>query len=138
VKQINTGVLDLLERDRFVPVIAPIGYDLGAGQSYNINADLVAGAIAQATGAAKLILLTDVSGVQNANGQHCSQLDADEAEQWIRDATISGGMIPKVNCCLEAVRHGVSKSHILDGRIQHAILLEMFTDEGIGTVFTSE
>ncbi len=138
VKKINTDILELLEQDRFVPVIAPIGYDLGAGQSYNINADLVASAIAQAVGAAKLVLLTDVSGVLDANGQHCSQLDADEAEQWIRDSIITGGMIPKVNCCLDAARHSVAKAHIVDGRVKHAILLELFTDEGIGTVFTAE
>ncbi len=138
VRRINTGILELLERDRFVPVIAPIGYDLQAGQSYNINADLVASAIAQAVGAAKLVLLTDVSGVLNASREHCSQLSADKADRWIRDGIISGGMIPKVNCCLEAVRHGVGKAHIVDGRVQHAILLELFTDEGIGTVFTAD
>lgn len=138
VKRINTGILELLEQDRFVPVIAPVGYDIKAGQSYNINADLVASAVAQAVGAAKLILLTDVSGVLDAAGKHCSQLDAAKAEQWIKNSTIAGGMIPKVNCCLEAVRHGVTKAHVVDGRVKHAILLEMFTDEGIGTVFTPD
>jgi len=138
VKCINTGILELLEQDHFVPVIAPIGYDLGAGQSYNINADLVASAVAQAVGAAKLVLLTDVSGVLDARGRHCSQLDAIKAEHWIKASAITGGMIPKVNCCLDAVRHGVAKAHIVDGRVKHAILLELFTDEGIGTVFTAE
>ncbi len=138
VRRINTGILELLEQDRFVPVIAPVGYDLQASQSYNINADLVASAIAQAVGAAKLVLLTDVSGVLDADRQHCSQLAADDAEQWIRDGIISGGMIPKVNCCLDAVRNGVAKAHIVDGRVKHAILLELFTDEGIGTVFTAD
>ena len=138
VHKVNPGILEVLEHDRFVPVIAPIGYDINEGQSYNVNADLAASAIAQAIGAAKLILLTDVTGVLDADGNHCSQLSAGEAEEWINKGTISGGMIPKVSCCLDAVRHGVSRAHILDGREQHAVLLEMFTDEGVGTVFASD
>ncbi len=138
VHKVNPGILEVLEHDRFVPVIAPVGYDINEGQSYNVNADLAASAIAQAIGAAKLILLTDVTGVLDADGNHCSQLSAIEAEKWIKKGTISGGMIPKVNCCMDAVRHGVSRAHILDGREQHAVLLEMFTDEGVGTVFAAD
>jgi len=137
VKSINTGILELLEQDRFVPVIAPIGYHKDAGQSYNINADLVAGAIAAELGAAKLVLLTDVTGVLDGDGQLCSQLDNEQARSMIASGEIGGGMIPKVNCCLDAVEHGVSNAHIIDGRIPHAVLLEILTDEGIGTVFTS-
>ncbi len=134
---INTEILNVLEDDKFVPVIAPVGYYKDEAQSYNINADLVAGAIAQALGAAKLILLTDVVGVLDADKNLKSQLTTDEAKAWIKDGTIAGGMIPKVNCCLDAVEHGVSRAHIIDGRVPHAILLEMFTDEGVGTVFSA-
>ena len=137
VHKINTEILSVLEDDRFVPVIAPVGYDKGQAQSYNINADLVAGAIAQALGAAKLILLTDVIGVLDANKNLKSKFTTDEARAWIDDGTIAGGMIPKVNCCLDAVENGVGRAHIIDGRVPHAILLEMFTDEGVGTVFAS-
>jgi acetylglutamate kinase len=137
VRKINTEILHVLENDRFVPVIAPVGYNIMEGQSYNINADLVAGAIAQALGAAKLILLTDVSGVLDENRELCSNLSAAEARSWIEKGTIAGGMTPKVNCCLDAVEHGVSRAHIIDGRVSHALLLEIFTDEGVGTVFSA-
>jgi len=137
VHKIHTGILNLLEQDRFVPVIAPVGYHKAEGQSYNINADLVAGAVAEALGAAKLILLTDVAGVLDADKKLCSSFTAEKARQWIDDDVISGGMIPKVNCCLEAVEGGVSRAHIIDGRVPHALILEMFTDEGVGTVFTA-
>ncbi len=138
VERVNTAVLEVLERDRFVPVIAPIGYDRNEGQSYNINADLVAGAIAEALGAAKLILLTDVPGVLDREGRLLSQLTADQAQALIEDGTIAGGMIPKVRTCLDAVAGGVGQAHIIDGRVPHALLLEIFTDEGVGTVFTAE
>ncbi len=137
VHQINTEILKVLEDDKFVPVIAPVGFDKAKAQSYNINADLVAGAIAQALGAAKLVLLTDVAGVLDENKKLKSKLTVKEAKSWITDGTIAGGMIPKVNCCIDAVEHGVSKAHIIDGRVPHAILLEMFTDEGVGTVFSA-
>lgn len=137
VKNINTDILKLLEQDRFIPVIAPVGYDKPAAQRYNINADSVAGAIATALGAVKLILLTDVPGVLDADKNLKSRLDADEAKQWIADGTIAGGMIPKVQCCLDTVTHGVPRAHIIDGRVPHAVLLEILTDEGIGTVFTT-
>jgi len=138
VRKINPQILDVLEKDRFVPVIAPVGYNIAEGQSYNINADLVAGAIAQALGAAKLILLTDVPGVLDENKELRSGLSANEARSWIEKGTIAGGMIPKVTCCLDAVEHGVSRAHIIDGRVPHALLLEVFTDEGVGTVFTAD
>jgi len=138
VNNINTGILELLEQDRFIPVIAPVGYDKPAGQRYNINADSVAGAIAAALGAAKLILLTDVPGVLDADKNLRSRLPANEARQWIANGTIEGGMIPKVQCCLDAVAHNVSQAHIIDGREPHAVLLEILTDEGVGTVFTTE
>ena len=136
VRSINTNILEVLENDRFVPVIAPVGYNKAENQSYNINADLVAGAIAQALGAAKLVLLTDVAGVLDGDKKLRSGLSAEEARAWIDNGTIAGGMIPKVNCCLDAVEHGVSRAHIIDGRVPHALLLEIFTDEGVGTVFT--
>ena len=138
VHSINTGILELLDRDHFVPVIAPVGYHKEESQSYNINADLVAGAIAQALKAAKLILLTDVPGVLNKEKQLCSKLRAEEAGALIADGTISGGMIPKVQCCLDALSGGVPQAHIIDGRVPHALLLEIFTNEGVGSVFTSD
>jgi len=138
VYQINTRILSVLESDRFVPVIAPVGYDKTGGQSYNINADLVAGAIAQALGAAKLVLLTDVPGVLDTDGRLCPQLSPDQAQQMVKKGSIAGGMIPKVQCCIDAVTHGVGQAHIIDGRVPHALLLEIFTDEGVGTVFSAE
>jgi len=137
VHKINTEILNVLEDDKFVPVIAPVGYYKDQAQSYNINADLVAGAIAQALGAAKLILLTDVAGVLDEDKNLQSKFTTDEARSWIDKGVIAGGMIPKVNCCLDAVENGVGRAHIIDGRVPHAILLEMFTDEGVGTVFAS-
>ncbi|MDQ6973325.1 MAG: acetylglutamate kinase [Mariprofundaceae bacterium] len=137
VHAIHTGILELLEKDRFIPVIAPIGYHKDAGQSYNINADLVASAIAQALKAEKLILLTDVAGVLDHDQQLCSSFTPRKARDWIRNGTIAGGMIPKVNCCLDAAERGVKRAHIIDGRVPHAVLLEMFTNEGVGTVFSA-
>jgi len=137
VHKINTEILKVLEDDKFVPVIAPVGYHKDGAQSYNINADLVASSIAQALGAAKLILLTDVVGVLDADKNLQSKFTTDEARSWIDKGVIAGGMIPKVNCCLDAVENGVGRAHIIDGRVPHAILLEMFTDEGVGTVFSA-
>jgi len=136
VHAINTDILKLLESDRFVPVIAPVGYHKSEGLSFNINADLVAGAVAEALGAAKLILLTDVAGVLDDEKNLCSQLTTDATKAMIKNGTIGGGMIPKVQCCLDAVDAGVSQAHIIDGRVPHALLLEILTDEGIGTVFS--
>jgi len=138
VHAIHTGILEVLKKDHFVPVIAPVGYHKADGQSYNINADLVAGAVAQALGAAKLILLTDVAGVLDDDKKLCSTFTAHQARDWIDKGTISGGMIPKVSCCLDAVEGGVERAHIIDGRVPHAVLLELFTDEGIGTIFSAD
>jgi acetylglutamate kinase len=138
VHTINTGILNLLDQDRFIPIIAPVGYHKEDSQSYNINADLVAGAIAEALGAAKLILLTDIVGVLDQDKQLCSTLTPAETTALIEGGTIAGGMIPKVQCCLDAVGAGVSQAHIIDGRVPHALLLEIFTDEGVGTVFSQD
>lgn len=138
VHSINTEILNLLDTDRFIPVIAPVGYHKDEGQSYNINADLVAGAIAKALGAAKLILLTDVAGVLDSEKQLCSKLTPSETRAMIADGTIAGGMIPKVTCCLDAVAAGVKQAHIIDGRVPHALLLEILTDDGVGTVFSDD
>ena len=138
VHKINTGILELLDHDRFIPIIAPVGYHKEESQSYNINADLVAGAIAQALGAAKLMLLTDIVGVLDQDKQLCSTLSLAETTAMIENGTIAGGMIPKVQCCLDAVASGVSQAHIIDGRVPHALLLEIFTDEGVGTVFSED
>lgn len=132
VTGINTGVLESLSRNDFIPVIAPVGVGED-GQAFNINADLVAGAIAGALAAEKLILLTDVAGVKDKNGELISTLPQGRLADLIDDGTIVGGMIPKVRCCEEALRQGVAKTYIVDGRVEHSILLEMFTREGVGT-----
>lgn len=133
VTQVNTAVIELLEKDHFIPVVAPVGVS-EAGEALNINADLVAGALAGALKAEKLILLTDVKGVQDKDGQLISELKSSEVKQHIDRGVISGGMIPKVSCCLQALQQGVRSAHIIDGRLQHAVLLEIFTDRGVGTV----
>jgi acetylglutamate kinase len=132
VQAIQAEVIQALEMSRFIPVIAPVGVG-DQGETYNINADLVAGKLAPALKAAKLILLTDVPGVMDADGNLISSLDTAQAAQLIQDGTLTGGMIPKVRCGLEAVREGVDKTHIIDGRVEHAVLLEIFMDRGIGT-----
>jgi acetylglutamate kinase len=119
----------------FIPVVAPIGVDAN-GVTHNVNADEAAGAIARALQAEKLILLTDVEGVKDANGRLIGQLAEPEVKDLVAAGTIAGGMIPKVECCLDALRGGVSRAHIVDGRILHAILLEIFTDGGVGTLLT--
>jgi acetylglutamate kinase len=135
VEKVNPQVIASLEQNRFIPVIAPVGVGRG-GETYNINADLVASAMAFALKAEKLVLLTDVEGVLDAEGNLISTLDLNRAAAAIQDGTIQGGMIPKVNCCIQAVKHGVRKAHIIDGRKEHAVLLEIFTDVGIGTEIT--
>lgn len=130
VTQVNTSLLKTL--DGFIPVIAPVGVG-PEGQSFNINADSVAGRVATALSAEKLILLTDVAGVLDKEGNLLSSLTVSRVRELMEDGTISGGMIPKVNCCLEALAKGVAKTHIIDGRQPHAVLLEVFTREGIGT-----
>jgi acetylglutamate kinase len=135
VVEIRPGVLRALEENGFVPVIAPIGVGAG-GEAYNINGDTVAAEVAGALSAEKLILLTDVPGVMDARGQLVSTMTADETIGAIQDGTITGGMIPKVECVLRALDKGVRKVHILDGRVPHSVLLEIFTDAGIGTEIT--
>ncbi len=132
IVSVNTKVLETLTRDGFIPVIAPVGAD-ESGQTYNINADTVAGDIAAALKARKLILLTDTKGVLDKNGNLISSLKLNEARQLIADGTVTGGMIPKLNCCIKALEGGVKKAHIIDGRQKHAILLEVFTKGGVGT-----
>ncbi len=131
VKSVNPRVIDTLDREKFIPVIAPIAADEN-GVTYNINADIAAGKIAEALKAEKLILLTDIEGVK-AGQNLLSTLKKDEAQGLIQSGEITGGMIPKVNCALEAIDGGVGKVHIIDGRVEHAVLLEIFTDAGVGT-----
>ncbi|MCK4620751.1 MAG: acetylglutamate kinase [Desulfuromonadales bacterium] len=133
VERVNPKIINALEENNFIPVIAPIGIGLN-GETYNINADLVAGKIAGALQAEKLILLTDIEGVKDQQGKLISTIDVQRVPDLINDGTISGGMIPKANCCVDAVAEGVTKTHIVDGRMEHACLLEIFTDKGIGTV----
>ncbi len=132
VETVDPAIIDSLKENNFIPVIAPIGSGLN-GETYNINADLVAGRIAGALRAEKLILLTDIEGVKDKQSKLISTIDIQKVPELIDDGTISGGMIPKVHCCVEAIESGVAKTHIIDGRMQHACLLEMFTDKGIGT-----
>jgi acetylglutamate kinase len=124
----------LLQGD-FIPVIAPIGVGKD-GFSYNINADLVAGAIAESLNAEKLILLTNTLGLLNNEGELVSNLNSISAKKLIDDGSIQGGMLPKIDCALSAVKNGVERSHIIDGRVSHAVLLEVFTDSGVGTLIT--
>jgi acetylglutamate kinase len=119
----------------FVPVVAPLGVD-DTGLTYNVNADEGAGAIARALQAEKLILLTDVEGVKDTSGRLVSRLTREEVRKLIDEGTVSGGMIPKVECCLDALAGGVERTHVIDGRILHAVLLEVFTDGGVGTLIT--
>jgi acetylglutamate kinase len=134
--RINTRVLKPFEGTELVPVIAPIG--VGAdGQTYNINADTAAGAIAAALSARKLIMLTDVEGVLARDGRLISELSAAQARDLIADGTVSGGMIPKLETCLHALDHGVAAAHVLDGRLPHVLLLETFTEAGVGTKLTA-
>ena len=132
VHRINVEILRSLDRSNFIPVIAPVGVGEN-GESYNINADLVAGAIAGALQAKKLLLMTDVAGVLRADGNLISSMTFAEAAEALQDETLKGGMIPKVQCAMEALQAGAEKVHIIDGRVPHAILLEIFTDAGIGT-----
>lgn len=134
VERVNTGILRTLERSNFIPVVAPVGIG-EKGETYNINADLVAGAIAGALGAVKLLLMTDVPGVLDKDGKLISSMTLPEAADAMQDDTLKGGMIPKVQCAVDALQAGAEKVHIIDGRIPHAILLEVFTDSGIGTEF---
>ena len=133
VASIDPGVVDMLVHGNFIPVIAPIGVG-DEGSSYNINADLVAGKMAEVLRAEKLMLLTNAAGVLDKNDKVLSGLTAREVDALIADGTIYGGMLPKIQCALEAVQAGVKAAHIVDGRVEHAVLLELFTDEGVGTL----
>jgi len=136
VASINPGVLQRLLDDEFIPVVATVGADT-EGQAFNINADTVAGEIAAALGAEKLVYLTDIDGLRRDIADAASlirQTTPDELDQLINEGIIEGGMIPKVSSCISAVRNGVGRAHILDGRTPHALLLELFTDAGVGTM----
>jgi acetylglutamate kinase len=132
VRQINPDIIDQLVRSGFIPVVAPVGVD-DEGRSLNINADTVAGKVAEALKAEKLILLTDVEGVRTKDGAFLRSMTSGDAESMIDAGVITGGMIPKVRCGLAALSGGVKKVHMIDGRLRHAVLLEIFTDQGIGT-----
>ena len=133
ITKIKREVLDLLYKDQWIPVIAPIGTD-SEGNSYNVNADTVAAAVAAAVEAEKLILLTDVEGIKDKNGEIVYEAVPADIDRMIEDGTISGGMIPKVQGCVDALNDGVTGVHIIDGRISHCLLLEIFTKTGIGTL----
>ncbi|PIE47418.1 MAG: acetylglutamate kinase [Gammaproteobacteria bacterium] len=137
VKSIDRSVIDLMISSDFIPVIAPLGVDEN-GKSYNINADLVAGKVAEALQAEKLMLLSNITGVMDKNGGVLTGLTPKKVDALIADGTISGGMIPKVQCALDAVKGGVKSSVIVDGRVPNATLLEIFTDEGVGTMISKE
>jgi acetylglutamate kinase len=132
VQSIQAEIIQTLEASRFIPVIAPVGVG-DHGETYNINADLVAGKIAPALKASKLVFLTDVPGVLDSDGSLISSLDTMQVNRLLEKETLTGGMIPKVRYGLEAVNGGVDKAHIVDGRVEHAVLLEIFMDQGIGT-----
>ena len=129
---INPLVIESLDQNKFIPVIAPVGVGQ-EGETYNINADLVAGELAEALHAEKLIMMTDVEGVKDKRGTLLSTLKENQARKMIQDGVVGSGMIPKVECCVNALKGGVGKTHIVDGRVKHAVLLEIFTKEGIGT-----
>ncbi len=133
VASIDASIINMLVSGNFIPVVAPIG--VGAdGRSYNINADLVAGKLAEVLQAEKLMLLTNIPGVLDKQGNVLTNLDPQQVNALIADGTLYGGMLPKIRCALEAVQGGVKAAHIIDGRVEHAVLLELFTDEGVGTL----
>ncbi|MDN6296547.1 MAG: acetylglutamate kinase [Halomonas sp.] len=135
VESISTDLIEMLAARDFIPVIAPIGVD-GEGNSYNINADLVAGKVAEALNAEKLMLLTNVAGLMDDTGEVLTGLTTAQVDALISDGTIHGGMLPKIRCALDAVKGGVQSAHIIDGRVPHAVLLEIFTNAGVGTLIT--
>ncbi|MFA7095501.1 MAG: acetylglutamate kinase [Gammaproteobacteria bacterium] len=137
VANINPAVVNMLVQSGFIPVVAPIGVG-GDGHAYNINADLVAGKLAECLQAEKLILLTNTAGLLDKDGTLLSGLTAKQVDELIADGTIHGGMLPKIGCALSAVQHGVKAAHIIDGRVEHAVLLELFTDEGVGTLIRAD
>ena len=133
VAAVEPAIVNMLDQGEFIPVIAPIGVG-DDGRSYNINADLVAGKVAEVLQAEKLILLTNTAGLLDQEGRLLTGLDAARVQGLINDGTIHGGMLPKIRCALEAVQQGVHAAHIIDGRVTHAVLLELFTDSGVGTL----
>jgi len=135
VTHVNPNIINTLTKQDFIPIIAPVGTG-DSGETYNINADLVASSIAIALSAGRLILLTDVDGVLDSSGALISSISAESINQMVEEKTISGGMIPKIECALEALKNGVEKVHIINGNKRHALLLELFTDKGIGTEVT--
>ncbi len=137
VESINTDIVDMLVKGDFIPVIAPIGVGED-GTSFNINADLVAGKMAEVLKAEKLMLLTNISGLQDKQGNVLTGLTTAQVDGLIADGTIYGGMLPKIRCALEAVQGGATSAHIIDGRVPHAVLLEIFTNEGVGTLITNK
>jgi len=137
VVSINTAVTDMLIDSDFIPVIAPIGVG-DDGASYNINADFVAGKIAEVLKAEKLMLLTNVAGLQDKQGEILTGLSTTQVDELIADGTIYGGMLPKIACALDAVKAGCTSAHIIDGRVDHAVLLEIFTDTGVGTLISNQ
>jgi len=136
VAHINTKVLEMLASSDIIPVIAPIGVGED-GASYNINADLVAGKVAEAIKDEKLLLLTNIAGLMDKEGKILTGLTTEQVNELIADGTIYGGMLPKIQCALDAVKAGVNSAHIIDGRVNHSTLLEIFTDEGVGTLITN-
>ncbi len=137
VSEVNQDIINMLTNSDVIPVIAPIGVG-DDGRSYNINADLVAGKVAEELNAEKLILLTNISGLQDKNGSVLTGLTTQQVDALIEDGTIYGGMLPKIGCALSAVNNGVTSAHIIDGRVAHATLLEIFTDEGVGTLISNQ
>jgi acetylglutamate kinase len=137
VESIDASVVDMLVNSEFIPVIAPIGVGED-GRSYNINADLVAGHMAEVLKAEKLILLTNTAGLLDKQGELLTGLGVDDVGALIEDGTIHGGMLPKIRCALSAVNSGVSAAHIIDGRVEHAVMIELFTDEGVGTLIRAK
>jgi acetylglutamate kinase len=132
IEKVDASLLYKLQGDHYIPIIAPIGTDR-EGNTYNINADLVAGAIAAALRAEKLVMMTDIKGIRDAKGRHLSTVSRKDVQRMVKKGTITEGMLPKVHACLDALAGGVGKAHIIDGRVSHAILLEIFTHKGIGT-----
>jgi acetylglutamate kinase len=137
IERIDPELIQLLDSRDFIPVIAPIGVG-GAGEAYNINADLVAGKLAETLRAEKLVLMTNTTGVLDKHGTLLTGLTASEIDRLFADGTIHGGMLPKIGSALDAVRNGVRSSHIIDGRVEHALLLEVLTNEGVGTMIRAD
>ena len=137
VAAIHRDIIDIIQDSRMIPVVTPIGIGTDH-QSYNINADLAAGKLAESLNAEKFILLTDIEGIQDKSGQLLPRLNATQVNDLITDRTISGGMLPKIQCALDAVHAGVGSCQIIDGRVPHAVLLELLTDEGVGTMIVAE